>query len=140
MEFNVTVNFWAVLVSAIASMVIGSIWYGPLFGKIFSKAMGMDNKTPEEMAQMKKGMGLMYFKQFLASVLMFYVFAWLMGALGAVSIKGGIQVAFWVWLGFVVPVKFGDALWGGKMVLFWIGAGNMLLTLLATGAIIGAWY
>ncbi len=147
MQFDVTVNFWAVLVSAIASMVIGSIWYGPLFGKKFIALMGMDKKTPEEMAQMsaeggsasggKKGMALTYFWQFLASILMFYVLAWLMGALGANTAMAGAQAGFWVWLGFVVPVKLGDALWGGKMALFCIGIGNMLLTLLAAGAIIG---
>ena len=35
-----SVNYWAVFVSAIASMVIGSIWYGPLFGKMFIREMG----------------------------------------------------------------------------------------------------
>ena len=138
MHFDVTVNFWAVLVSAIASMVVGSVWYGPLFGKVFIKAMGMDQWSPDKQAEMKKGMMLSYLWQFVASLVMFYVFAWLMGALGAVSVMGGIQAAFWVWLGFIVPMKFGDALWGGKMTLFWIGIGNSLVTLLAAGAIIGA--
>ena len=70
---------------------------------------------------------------------MFCVFAWLIGGLKQMSVAGGLSVAFWVWLGFVVPLKLGDALWGGKMTLFWLGIGNMLLTLLAAGAIIGAW-
>jgi hypothetical protein len=50
------------------------------------------------------------------------------------------EEAFLMWLGFVVPVKFGDAIWGGKMGLFWLGIGNMLFTLLASGAIIGVWH
>ena len=37
---NITINFWAVLVSAIASLVVGSIWYGPLFGKMFMMGHG----------------------------------------------------------------------------------------------------
>ena len=139
MQFDVTVNFWAVLVSAVASMVIGSIWYGPLFGKKFMNAMGMDTWSPEKKESMKKGMALTYIWQFIASLVMFYVFAWLMGALGAKSPMDAIQAAFWVWLGFIVPVKLGDALWGGKMLLFCLGIGNMLFTLLAAGAIIGAW-
>ena len=137
MQFNVMVNFWAVLASAVASMVIGSIWYGPLFGKKFMSAMGMDSWSPEKKAAMKKSMGLTYLWQFLASILMFYVFAWLMGALGAKSAMDGIQPAFWVWLGFIVPLSLGNALWGGKMILFWLGIGNMLLTLGAAGVIIG---
>ena len=139
MQFDVSVNFLAVLVSAIASMVVGSIWYGPLFGKKFMNAMGMDAWTPEKKESMKKGMALTYIWQFVASVVMFGVLAWIMGALGAVSVMGGVQAAFWVWLGFVLPVQLGRELWGGKMTLFWLGAGNMLATLLAAGVIIGAW-
>ena len=145
LEFNfieyiqVTINFWAVLVAAVASMIVGSIWYGPLFGKVFIHAMGMDKKSPEEMAVMKKGMGLTYLWQFIASLAMFYVLAWMMGGLNQMSVMGGVTVAFLVWLGFVVPVKFGDALWGGKMKLFWLGIGNMLVTLLVSGMIIGGW-
>ena len=139
MQFDVSVNFLAVLVSAIASMVVGSIWYGPLFGKKFMNAMGMDAWTPEKKESMKKGMTFTYIWQFVASVVMFGVLAWIMGALGAVSVMGGVQAAFWVWLGFVLPVQLGRELWGGKMTLFWLGAGNMLATLLAAGVIIGAW-
>ena len=140
MDFsNVSINFWAVLVSAIASMVIGSVWYGPLFGKKFIEASGMGSWSPEKQVEEKKKMGMLYFGQFVASIVMFYVLAWLMGALKAVSIMGGVQAAFWVWLGFVVPVKFGEQIWGGKMILFWIGMSNMLVTLIAAGAIIGAW-
>lgn len=133
------INLLAVFVSAIASMVIGSIWYGPLFGKKFKLAMGMDKMTPEQQAEMKKTMGMSYFLQFVASLVMFYVLAMFMGRLGQLTINSGVQVAFWTWLGFVVPVQLGNAIWGGKMTLFWISIGNMLATLLAAGVIIGAW-
>lgn len=132
-------NYLAVLVCAIASMVIGSIWYGPLFGKIFMKEMGMDTWSQEKKDSMKKSMTMTYIWQFVASLVMFYVFAWLMGGLNQMSVMGGLTAAFWVWIGFVVPVKFGDALWGGNMKLFWIGIGNMLVTLLVVGAILGGW-
>lgn len=133
------INIWAVIVAAIASMIIGSIWYGPLFGKIFMKEMGMDKWSKEKMEEEKKKMGMTYFVQFLASILMFYVLAMLTGKLEMMTLNGGLMTAFWVWLGFVVPTKLGDALWGGNMKLFWIGIGNMLATLLAAGAIIGLW-
>ncbi len=137
---NVTVNFWAVLISAVASMVIGSIWYGPLFGKAFMSAMGMDTWSPEQQAKMKKAMAVTYLLQFIASLVMFYVFAWIMGGLNQMSVMGGLLSALWVWVGFVVPIKLGEALWGGNMTLFRLGIGNMLVTMLAAGAIIGAWH
>jgi hypothetical protein len=133
------INIWAVLISAVASMAIGSIWYGPLFGKIFMKAMGMESWTPEQQIKMKKAMAFTFLGQFIASLVMFYTVGWLMASLGKVSLPGGLITAFIVWIGFVVPLKLGDALWGGKMILFWLGIGNMFVTLAATGAILGAW-
>lgn len=133
------INIWAVVVSAIASMAIGSIWYGPLFGKIFMKAMGMDQWSPEKQSAMKKQMPITYLLQFLASLLMFFVLARFVFYMSDFTVKGSLVVALWTWLGFVVPIKLGDALWGGKMTMFWLGIGNMLLTLLAGAAIIGAW-
>ncbi len=136
---NVVVNYWAVLAAAVSSMVVGSIWYGPLFGKMFMQLMGMDKWMPEKQAEEKKKMAKTYFVQFLGSLLMFWVFAWLTSALKMTSIMGAVQSAVWIWLGFIVPMKLGDALWGGKMKLFWLGVGNMLLTLLVGAVIIGAW-
>ncbi len=133
------VNLLAVSVSAVASMVIGSIWYGPLFGKTFMSAMGMDQWSAEKKAQMKKSMAITYVWQFIASLVMFFILSRIMLKLGVMGIVGGLWVAFWVWLGFIVPVKLGDALWGGKKTLFWLGIGNMFLTLLVAGAIIGGW-
>ena len=138
---NWTVNIWAVLVSAIASMVVGSIWYGPLFGKMFMREMGMDQWSPEKQAEMKKSMTMSYVLQFVASIVMFFVLAgliqWDFGSMGA---KGGVIMAFWIWIGFVVPLALGNAIWGGKKKLFWLSIGNMLVTLLVAGAIIGAWH
>ena len=132
-----TVNYWAVLASAVVSIIIGSIWYGPLFGKMFISEMGFDKRTPEEQAAMKKGMTMLYVWQFIASVVMFYVLGVLTGKLGELNVQNGLMTAFWVWIGFVVPLALGNALWGGKMKLFWLSIGNMLLTLLAAGAIFG---
>ena len=136
---DIVVNYWAVLVSAIASMVIGSIWYGPLFGKKFMDEMGFNKLSPEQQAEMKKGMTMLYVWQFIASLVMFYALAWLIGATGKSGLNGGLAMAAFLWIGFAVPIKLGESLWGGKMSLFWIGIGNMLVTLLAAGAIIGGW-
>lgn len=133
------INYWAILASALASMVIGSIWYGPLFGKKFMSAMGMDKWTPEQQAAEKNKMMRAYMGQFIASLIMFFVLNWYIDTSIHTGVFGGVANAFGLWLGFIVPMKFADALWGGKMTLFWLGAGNMLLTLLAAGAIIGGW-
>ncbi len=134
-----SVNYWAVLVSAIVSMVIGSIWYGPLFGKLFMREMGMDKWSKEKQNEMKKGMALSYLGQFVASLVMFYFVAVLMIGIGNMTLRASLLMGALVWVGFVVPIKLGDAIWGGKKVLFLLGIGNMLITLLAACAIIGTW-
>jgi len=131
------VNFLAVLISAIVSMIIGSIWYGPLFGKAFMQATGLSKLSKKEQELMKKKMLASYALQFIASIVMFSVFALLIG-INNLTILGGIHMALLAWIGFAVPLKLGEALWGGNMTVFWIGIGNMLLTLLAGGIIIGA--
>jgi hypothetical protein len=133
------VNYWAILVSGVVSMIIGGLWYGPLFKKPFMRAMGMDKWSEERMKAEQKKMGKMYFLQFFASLLMIYTLAMFMDMLGNRSLEGGLMTAFWVWLGFVMPVQLAKELWGGKMPLFFIGAGNMLVTLLAAGVILGTW-
>ena len=127
------------LVSAIVSMIIGSIWFGPLFGKMYMHEMGMDSWSAEKKAEMRKKMMGAYVGQFVASLVMFYVFAWFMNGTNMIDVMGGMTLAFLIWIGFVVPMKLGDALWGGKMSLFWLAIGANLVTLLAVGAIIGAW-
>ena len=138
-DMDTTINYWAVLVSAVASMVVGSVWYGPLFGKLFMREMGMDKLSPEEREKMKKSMGRSYALQFVASLVMFFVLAWYVITSIHPGVWGGVANAFGLWLGFVVPLALGNAIWGGKMTLFWLSIGNMLVTLLIAGAIIGAW-
>jgi hypothetical protein len=133
------INYWAVLVSAIVSVIIGSIWYGPLFGRMFIHEMGMDQWSPEKQMEMKKSMTKAYVLQFIASLVMFFVLAWYIVNSMHKGMFGGVANALGLWLGFVVPLALGNAIWGGKYKMFWLNIGNMLITLLVTGAIIGAW-
>lgn len=133
------VNFLAIFVAAISSMVVGSIWYGPLFGKIFMREMGMDTWSPEKKEAMKKKMLWSYVGQFIGSFVMFFFLAGLIVGFGQTTLVGGLWVAFTVWLGFIMPVVLGELLWGGTKTMFWLKAGNMFFTLLVAGAILGMW-
>ncbi|HVE75608.1 MAG TPA: DUF1761 domain-containing protein, partial [Actinomycetota bacterium] len=44
---SVDVNWLAVLVATVAAMVLGFLWYGPVFGRIWLAGMG---KTQEQMS------------------------------------------------------------------------------------------
>lgn len=135
------INLLAVLVAALASMVIGSMWYSPmLFGNIWQKYSGVkmdpkaDKKAQQKMMLTSFGLG------FLSSLVMGAVLAQLIVLTDMEGAAGGAQVAFWTWLGFVVTTQLGAVIWEMKSYkLLLIGASNMLVTLLVMGVILGVW-
>jgi hypothetical protein len=139
------VNYWAILVAAIAMMIVGWLWFGVLFRSAWSKGMGMDHMDPAKMEQMKKTMGWSYFQQFVAALITAAVLAILVNLFalkypGSAGLHLGLMAGFWPWLGFYLPVKWGDMLWGGKSSsVTWIELSNSLVSLLVAGIIIGAW-
>ncbi|MSR85497.1 DUF1761 domain-containing protein [Candidatus Uhrbacteria bacterium] len=138
----IPINYLAVLVCGIVSMVVGSLWYGPLFGKMWMSLMGM---TPEKMeASKKKGMTQSYILMFIGSLVMAYVLAHsvVFGSsyLHMTGAWAGVMAGFWSWLGFIAPVTLGSVLWENKSWNLWIlNNGHYLVSLLVMGAILGAW-
>ena len=137
---NVEVNYVAILVASIASMAVGFLWYGPvLFAKPWMKLMGY---TKEGMEKAKKEMGKTYGISFLFTLLSAYVLTHIMALsqnfYGYSPVMTGATSAFWVWLGFVMPVQATVALFGGgNWKLFWINTGYQLASLVAMGVVIG---
>lgn len=133
----VQVNFMAVILSAVASMVIGFVWYGPILGKEWMKAMGYTAKTLEAA---KKGMEKTYALSALGALVMAYVLAHAASYAGATTAQQGAMVGFWNWLGFVAPVQMTDVLFGSKSwKLYAINTGYQLASLLAMGVILVTW-
>lgn len=141
---EVPINYLAVIVAAVATMVIGFLWYGPLFGKQWSRLMGWGEMTPEKMKEMQKKAVPGYAIQFIGALFMAYVLAHVLVFSNAYfNVSGvavGIEAGFWSWLGFIAPVTVGSILWEGKPFTLWlINAGYFLVNLLMIGAILGAW-
>lgn len=133
------VNLVAVLVAAIVNMVLGFLWYGPLFGKIWMKAMGYTQKDAEKMKK-EGNMGKIYGLAFIGGLVMAYVLAAFIGLIGANTAAAGAQVGFWAWLGFIVTKSFTDVLFEGKnWTAYYLSMGYQLVSLLAMGAILASW-
>ncbi len=65
-----SVNLWAVLVSALATMVAGFVWYSPaLFAKPWMVLMGYDPNDKAKIAEMQKSAGPSYAMSLVASIL-----------------------------------------------------------------------
>lgn len=135
------VNYWAVLAGALSSMVIGSIWFGPLFGK---KWIAINGLKPEDIVKreaMQKAALPLYIVQFVLSLLQLYILAHFIQGWKEVS---GIENALWIWLGFVMPTVAGLAMWNMqptkvKWALFLISSGYQLVSFLMFGWILGTW-
>ena len=135
---QVSINYLAVLAATVVSMVIGFLWYGPLFGKAWMQMMNFDKQKMQEMK--KKGMGKAYALTFVTSLIMGYVLAHFVGYVQATTIVDGIVLGFWLWIGFFATTQLGVVLWEGKPVkLYMIKTLNELVTLAVMGAILAVW-
>ena len=138
MTILVPVNYLAVLAAAAASMVIGFLWYGPLFGKQYMKLVKIDDKKLK--GAKKKGMGKAYVLTFITSLITGYVLANFVGYVGATTASEGAVLGFLIWIGFFATTQLGMVLWEGKPVkLYLINTLHYLVALAAMGAILAVW-
>ena len=131
---SVALNHPAIIVAALLSFVLGGLWYGPLFGKLWMREVGL---TPEQAGQMnaKKVFGL----SFLWTLVMAYNLAFF---LGDPSIGVGMAIAYgfatgfgWIAMGIFVVGLFERR----SGLLMAINGAFMTISLTMMGAIIGAW-
>lgn len=138
---NIEINYLAVLAAGVVSMAVGFLWYSSiLFGKMWIKEMGL---SAEKMKGAQKEMGKLYALSFVGSLVTAYVLSHVMGLsqnyYSYTEVMTGVITAFWMWLGFMMPVQmtgtiFGDRNWR----LFAINTGYQLATLILMGLVI-AW-
>ena len=135
------VNLWAVLVCAVATMVVGFVWYSPaLFANPWMKLMGYDPNDKAKIAEMQKSAGPSYALSMVASILTAFVLGKIISVAGASNAIGGLKIGMVVWLGFVTTVQFTNALFSRQRNrLYLINTGYQVVCYLAMGAILGAW-
>lgn len=135
------INPWAVLVSAVATMVIGFLWYSPLlFANPWMRLMGFDPNDKAKIAEMQKSAWKMYGLSFIASVVSAVVLAKIINITSVDTICYGMKIGFAVWLGFVTTVQLTGALFGKQPTkLYLINTGYQLVCYLAMGAILARW-
>jgi len=139
--FFMDVNLWAVLVAAIATMVLGFLWYSPaLFARHWMLAMGYDLDDTNRIKGMRKSAGKSYAISFIASLVTAFVLGKIIDITTVDTAVYGMKVAFAVWLGFVTTVQLTAKLFGNQPTkLYLINTGYQLVCYLAMGAILGEW-
>lgn len=136
------INFVAVLLCAVASMVLGMLWHSKaLFGPRYMQASGMDmNMPPEKMKEIQSRMWQYYITQFLLAVLTAFVLAYVLTKFEGIT---AFVTALWIWIGFVIPTVGGACLWSARprkdaWTVFFISAGYQFVLFAIYGAILGA--
>jgi hypothetical protein len=132
------INFLAVVVSAVATFIIGALWYSPiLFGKLWMKAHAY---TEEKLKEMQKGVMRAYAVSFVCYLVMAAVLSGLMGLTNTATATGGMWIGFLCWLGFAATIGLTANMFSEKSLsTYLIDVGYQLVYLLVMGAILGAW-
>lgn len=137
----VSVNYLAVAVGAVVSMVIGAVWYGPLFGKKWMKIIGMNPSNKEAMKNMQTSAGMLYVTQFVLTLFQVLVLAHLVAD---TALVGGLERALWIWAAFVIPTLAGASMWTNeststKWARFLIQGGYQLTLFVVFGLLLQYW-
>lgn len=133
-----SINMWAVLVGSVASFAIGSVWYGPLFGKIWQKELGL---TDEHIKN--ANMARIFGTSFILMVVMAFGLAWLFQRFGMEGIDwlSGLQYGLYVGIFFVATSYGVNILYQRKTLKLWlIDSGYQVILLGIIGLVLGAWH
>lgn len=128
------INYLAVLLAAVASMVIGAIWYSPaLFANAWAKDMGFTEKDNKAMQARGAWPWLLMFA---CSLVTAYVLARFTTGM---PLRGALEFAAWLWLGFAITRELGMISWGkATWRLVAINGAYWLVTFAAMAGIISA--
>jgi hypothetical protein len=131
-------NWWAIIVSAVAMHLLGWAWYGPLFGKTWMALSGHKMDGGSKSDGMKAMMWGLVFSLIMSAVLAMFVS-------GAASLPNfntwcGALLGATVWLGFIATTMINMVLYERKpLKLFWLNSLYYLVALVIAGLIIAAW-
>ena len=136
-----SLNWLAILLAAISTMVLGFLWYSPfLFAKAWAREMGYDLNDKAKMDEMRKSAGPAYAGSFVASLISAFTLALVLHGMQTQSLHFGLMASFHIWLGFVATVQFTGALFARQsMRLLAINTGYQLVCYLAMGAVLVLW-
>lgn len=133
---KLTINYLAVGVCFVLLTAIGFVWYGPLFGEVWMKMVGLD---PDEVAANPPGAGI-WLTNIIATIFPLVVLAWLFVQLNVESFVRGAVVGLIIAFSFVFLSKMtGNLFAQAPYALTWIEGGFDLVALTLSGAILGGW-
>jgi len=129
-------NYLAIAVAWIISVVLGSFWYSPAgFGKLWSQLSGVDMmKTPKK--ESTRAITVVVF----SSLLQAFFLALILNSLQVNSIGNGIVIALVLWFGFTALTTIGNTLYQRQSWKFWwLNSSFFLIVMVINGIILSVW-
>ena len=132
MQF-LAVNWLAVLVAAVVNMVIGFLWYGPLFSATFLRLIG---KREEEI----EASPVVYLLGFVMGLVTTYVLAVIIGSVGVATWWGGAVAGAVVWIAIGALTSANTILYEDRPVGLWLlFSSYQLVVLTIAGILFAVW-
>jgi hypothetical protein len=128
------INYWAVVVAALAAFLMSSLYYSPLLlGNVWRAA------NPGPTAGTTPSLGKVV-GELLRTLVITYVLARLIALLGGSDWKGAGRLAIWMWFGFSAMMWVGAIMWEKTpWQIAAIHSGDWLLKTLLIAVIVGVW-
>ena len=133
------VNYWAVIVATVSTVVVGAVWYTPkVFGGRWTELTRVGPKSPNQPIVWPS----------VVAVLGGFVTAWVLAGATYISwefyegtfLMAAIVTAVLLWIGFTVArIAMHDAFEGRPAALTILNLGHELVTILVIAVIIGVW-
>lgn len=136
---DIEVNYFAVVLAALSTMAVGSLWYSPKgFGTLWMKLTKVKMNSKQTSAEMLK----LYGGTLLASVVTAYILAHVAFlsnvVLGGEFLASALSTAFWLWLGFTAArVYVHDSFETRSSQLTLLTVSHELVTVMVMALIIG---
>lgn len=134
---NVEVNWWAIILATISSMIVGMVWYAkPIFGKAWAKMVKLNDKKMGEDAG--RAITLTIIVSFITAYVLAHVSFLSHHFFQNTFLQDALTTAFWLWVG-LVAARFitHDAFERRPFALTLLNITHELVTLLVMGLIIG---
>ena len=132
------INWLAVVVAAVATFLLGGLWYSALFQKVWIQSQ---NLTDEQIARMKADMNPAQF--FGGMVVSYFVLAVVMAILVTAfdirSAASGALLGWLVWVAVAAVYMTGHLASNRSIAAFLVDTSFQLIYLVGMGAILAAW-
>lgn len=125
-------NILAIILAAASGFLVGGLWYGPLFGNVWQRAIGLSNEEIQS-SNMFKTYGLTFAFSVLSAVFLGHLLAFF-----DTDFQHTMMISVGIAIGFIVPAIGTNYLFGRKSgTLFAVDTGYWIAFYAAMGLVFG---